>query len=82
MKMEDWNDRFLQFLGDYLRGTRPELDVVTVTSVFQDAGDAFSGCETCGWGSDDPQVDISYVDGAGDSCSVSIDGNLANIFGY
>ena len=79
--MEDWFERFKEFMAQYLQGTQPELNVDKVTSIYQDDGDPFSGCETCGWGTTEPFVDIDYVDVDGNRGSVTL-GNLPSIFGY
>lgn len=80
---ETWQDRFYAFLAEYLNDknlTNEKVD--KVTSVWQDAGDPFSGCETCGYGALEPSIDISYVDVNGERGSVTIDGSLNSLFGY
>jgi hypothetical protein len=81
--LESWQDRFHAFLAEYLNDKNLTFTkVATVTSVYQDAGDPFSGCETCGWGALEPSIDISYVDVNGDRASVTIEGSLNSLFGY
>lgn len=80
--MENWYDRFKDFMAEYLRSTRPELKVKEVMSIWQEAGDPFSGCETCGYGAQEPSVEIAYVAEDGSKSYVIISGDLARIFGY
>lgn len=80
---EGWRDRFYVFLAEYLNEqTLTTVKVDKVTSVWQDAGDPFSGCDTCGYGALEPCIDISYVDVNGDNGTVTIEGTLNSLFGY
>jgi hypothetical protein len=73
----NWQDRFYEFIAEFLRNVYG-WDATKVTYVEELAYESH-GCETCGSGIE-YNVDVTYVNSAGQKVFENINGKLSELF--